>query len=97
MAEPKQISADHFPFSSPWSHAPCWVALAAEDRLPVLLFCPSIVGVPTDLGIFPAERSGINIVADSFEPLIHLGRVLAHLADVLDGDLEVFDRLPDDP
>src|SRR5437016_1802893 len=72
-------------------------ALAAEGLLPVLLFRPSLVGVPADLGIVSAEQSGIDAVADTLEPLIHLGYVLAHLADVLDGNLEIFDWLPYNP
>src|SRR3989442_1607860 len=77
--------------------SPLLGALAVENLLPVLLFRPSLVGVPADLGIVSAEQSGIGAVADTLEPLIHLGHVLAHLADVFDGNLEIFDWLPDDP
>src|SRR5437660_4869987 len=77
--------------------SPLLGALAVENLLPVLLFRPGLVGVPADLGIVSAEQSGIDAVADTLEPLIHLGHVLAHFADVLDGNLEIFDWLPDDP
>ena len=61
-----------------------------EKRSPILCLGPRLEVVEGDVGELTAERCAIDRVADTVEPLVHLGGVLTHaLADEVQWDLEV--------
>jgi hypothetical protein len=43
------------------------------------------------------ERRDIQMLADAFEPFVHFDQILAHLADLIQGHLAVFDGPPNYP
>jgi hypothetical protein len=69
-----------------------------EERVPILCLRPRLEVVEGDVGELTAERCAIDRVADTVEPLVHLGAVLTHeLADDVQRDLEISERATGDP
>jgi hypothetical protein len=50
-----------------------------ENGFPVLLACPRLERVPSDLRKIAPERSAIEGIADALEPLVHLDAVFSHV------------------
>jgi hypothetical protein len=68
-----------------------------EKRVPILCLRPRLEVVKGDAGKLTAERCAIDRVADTVEPLVHLGAVLTHaLADDVQRDLEIGERATGD-
>src|ERR1700692_1927547 len=66
------------------------VLCALEERLSLLRHRPRLKSVKGDAGEVAGERCAIDRVADTVEPLVHLGGVLTHaLADDVQRDLEI--------
>ena len=68
-----------------------------EERVPILCLRPRLEVVKGDVGELTTERCAIDRVADTVEPLVHLGAVLTHaFADDVQRDLEIGERAADD-
>src|SRR5690348_9120036 len=66
------------------------MVLALEERVPILCLRPRLEVVEGDVGKLTAERCAIDRVADTVEPLVHLGAALTHaLMDDVQRDLEI--------
>src|SRR5271169_6905645 len=62
-------------------------------RVPILCLRPRLEVVKGNVGELTAERCTIDRVANTVEPLVHLGGVLTHaLADDVQRDLEIGER-----
>src|SRR5258706_7045760 len=69
-----------------------------EERVPILRLRPRLEVVEGNVGELTAERCAIDRVADTVEPLVHLGGVLTHaLADDVQRDLQIGERATGDP
>src|SRR5262249_3020720 len=84
----------NFPHELPLGRAD---VLCALEKLFILCLRPRLEVVKGDVGELTAERCAIDRVADTVEPLVHLGAVLTHaLADDVQGDLEIGERATGD-
>jgi putative ABC transport system substrate-binding protein len=73
------------------------VLCALEEHVPIPCLRPRLEVVEGDVGELTAERCAIDRVADTVEPLVHLGAVLTHaLADDVQRDLEIGERATGD-
>jgi len=70
---------------------------ALEERVPILCLRPRLEVVKGDVGELTAELCTIDRVADTVEPLEHLGVFLTHaLADDVQWDPEIGELAPRD-
>ena len=73
------------------------VLCALEECVPILCLRPRLEVVKGDVGKLTAERCAIDREADTVEPLVHPGAVLAHaLADDVHRDPEIGERATGD-
>src|SRR6267154_846407 len=73
------------------------VLCTLEKRAPILCLRPRFEVVKGDVGELTTECCAIDRVADTVEPLVHLGTLLTHaLADKIQRNLEIGERAASD-